>query len=84
MKNELGVVSFKPKQVEEVLEVLNIQTEKRGEINVILNEAGQVAKCEICKKELSTGNLGNIANGSNLLFCDNPACFMLHLVKKNF
>lgn len=84
MRNEVGLVSFKLEQTKEILDVLSIKTQKIGEIDVILNEMGQIAKCEICNKELSTKNLGNVANGSNLLFCDNSACFISHLVKKNY
>ena len=84
MISELEMISFKKEDVLEILRILDVQTEKRGDKEIILNEVGQIATCESCKKELFTDNLGNVSHGSTHLFCDNPSCFLLHLVEKNY
>ena len=48
----------------------------------VLDDNKKIATCPECNKEITTKNLGNIAKGSNLLFCDNPACFVSHLAKQ--
>jgi hypothetical protein len=78
----MKLITFDKPDVVTILSKLGIRYEAREMKTVIINENGQVAKCEICDKELSIDNLGNIAKGSNKLFCDNPACFTAHLAKK--
>lgn len=80
---ELQLISFKNEQTGDLLRSLNVQIEKRGDKEVILNEIGQVAKCKICEKELSMDNLGHITHGSVDMICDNPACIVCSLVSKN-
>lgn len=79
----LQLISFKNEQVSNLLQGLNVKTEKIGDKEVILNELGQVAKCKICEKELLINNLGTITHGSIDIICDNPACIICHLVSKN-
>jgi len=84
MKRQLQLISFGKNQAKNILDMLEIKTKDAGNLNIILDENGQVAKCEVCKKELSTNNLGNVAKGSKLLFCDNLACFSTYLAKYNY
>lgn len=78
----MQLLTFTKEDTVAILSKLNIKTEEIGKFKIILDENGQPAKCEVCERELSTENLGNIAKGSNKLFCDNPACFATHLAKK--
>jgi len=41
----------------------------------VLLATGEKAVCGSCRKDLHVHNVGNIAPGSRLLFCDNPMCF---------
>lgn len=87
MESELGelqLISFKNEQIGDLLRSLNVQIEKRGDKEVILNDMGQVAKCKFCEKELSIDNIGHITHGSVDLICDNPACIVCNLVSKNY
>lgn len=79
-----GLIVFKKEQTEEILNNIGVEIEIKGDTKTILNELGEPATCESCKKSLSFDNIGNIAKGSNLLFCDNPYCFGSHLAKKLF
>ena len=80
----MKLVTFEEKDLSTIFLKLSINTEKRGAFTVILDDQDQPAKCEGCSCELNTRNLGNIAKGSNKLFCDNPACFASHLALKNY
>ncbi|MCK4996905.1 hypothetical protein KAS08_01250 [Candidatus Pacearchaeota archaeon] len=79
-----GLIVFKKNQTEEILRRIGVEIIIEGDKKIILNELGAPATCECCKKSLSFNNIGNIAKGSNLLFCENPYCFGSHLAKKLF
>ncbi len=83
METGLQLISFRNDQMTSLLGNLNIQTEKRGNREAVLNEVGQVAKCKVCERELFTDNIGKITHGSVDIVCDNPACIVCHLVSKN-
>lgn len=76
------MISFARSDTKNLLQDLNIHLKKVGNKDFILNENGNVAKCHICELELTLEQLGNIAKGSKLLFCDNPRCFATHLAKQ--
>lgn len=80
----MQLVSFEVNQTKDVLGLLDIRTRMTQDDEFILNELNQVAKCEVCNNSLTTKNLGNVAKGSNLLFCDDPDCFATHIARKNY
>lgn len=80
----MHLVSFEKDQTKMVLNLLSIKTKPVKENEIILNEDFHQVRCDVCCEALTTKNLGNIAKGSKLLFCDNPACFATHLAKNNY
>ncbi len=77
-----NMISFARSDVKNLLEDLDIPVRKIGTKDFILNDNGNIAKCHVCEMELTVEQLGNIAKGSKLLFCDNPRCFATHLAKQ--
>jgi len=84
MMKGIQLISFEKEQTKEILDLLEIRTKIIREVEIIFDENDKMAKCEVCNNKLNTSNLGNIAKGSKLLFCDNPACFATHLAKKDY
>lgn len=84
MKGCIQLISFDEANIQKILNLLDIRTKIIEKTEVLLKTDNQVARCEVCKKELTMDNLGNIAKGSRLLFCDNSACFTKHLADKNY
>jgi len=84
MKKGIQLISFNKAETKEILTLLDIQTKVVEKKEFLLKVGNQIARCEECKHELTTDNLGNVAKGSKLLFCDNPACFAAHLANKNY
>lgn len=77
------IISFKKEQTKEILSLIGVQIVKGSDNREIpLDKGGKQAECECCHKKLNLENIGNIAKGSVLLFCDNPFCFTSHIVKK--
>ena len=76
------MISFSRLDTKNLLSDLDIAVKKLGSKDFILDDNGNIAKCHICEIELTIEQLGNIANGSKLLFCDNPRCFATHLAKQ--
>ncbi|MCK4634605.1 MAG: hypothetical protein KAT37_01910 [Candidatus Aenigmarchaeota archaeon] len=75
-----NLISFEKTDIKNIFKDLNIKTkEENGRNFIIDSETGGIEKCHICEKKLTTKNIGNIAKGSKLLFCDNPICFVTHL-----
>ena len=80
----MQLVSFEIEQTKNILNTLDIKTGFLKKKEVVLDENDRQIKCEVCNESLHIGNVGNIAKGSKLLFCDNPICFATHLAKNNY
>ena len=80
----MQLVSFEIEQTKEILNMLNIKTKSLKKEEIVLDENNRQVKCGGCNDSLTVKNVGNIAKGSKLLFCDNPICFATHLAKKNY
>ncbi|MBU0459651.1 MAG: hypothetical protein KJ771_02480 [Nanoarchaeota archaeon] len=79
---QTNMILFRKEQTKTLLHDLDIPVRRAGDKEFILDENLEIAKCEICEFELTVDKLGNIAKGSNLLFCDNPRCFASHLANQ--
>jgi len=76
------LITFKKNQTEDILLEIGVRIIEKGDKKIILNSNSEPATCECCGKSLNFENIGNIAKGSNLLFCENPFCFATHIAKK--
>jgi len=79
---QTNMILFEKNQTKELLTNLDIFMRRIGEKEFILDDHREIARCEECENELTINNLGNIAKGSKLLFCDKPKCFASHLAKQ--
>ncbi len=77
-----NLIVFEKTEIKSLLSNLDVETKKVGPKEFILNEHRAIAECEECHQPMTLQNLGNIAHGSKLFFCDNPSCFASHLIKK--
>jgi len=80
--NKTNLIGFSHEDVPSLLDDLGFDTRKEGNKKLVLAKNSKVATCEICEKELTTHNLGNIASGSDHLFCDNPVCLTSYIEAK--
>jgi hypothetical protein len=75
-----NLIAFEKDKILNILDDLNIKTkEVEDKIFLLENETNKVKTCPICEEQITTKNLGNIAKGSHLCFCDNPICFITYL-----
>ncbi len=72
---------FTESDLSELLSSLDIETDKVGLKEYILDSAGERATCECCGSEIYKENVGNIMRGSKHFYCKNPACFANYLIK---
>jgi len=76
------MIVFSKNEIRGLLSHLDIKTKKMQEKEFVLDENNDVAACPVCGKDITTDKVGNIAKGSKIVFCDNPACFASHLAKQ--
>lgn len=69
---------FKKEEASEVARRLGYTFSNDG----ALMENGKSVKCYSCSCILKEDNLGVIAPGTKIPFCDNPACYPKYLAKK--
>lgn len=46
-----------------------------------LEKDGKTIKCDCCETTLKSERLGTILPGSDIFYCDNPACLSKYVVK---
>lgn len=72
-----NMVLFRKEDVDRVLSALDVSVQ--GER--VLDHGGEPAICYTCGCDIKKSNLGNIMPGSQLFFCDNPACLAMHIAE---
>ncbi len=73
------IVLFNKENAKNILGQFDFKFSPEEEGEAILKD-GEIVKC-ICETPLTVDNVGNIAHGSRLLFCDNPLCFATWVAK---
>jgi len=76
------LISFDSKDITPILDELKIKTRKIEGKTYVVDDKDEIKSCEVCKRKLTPDKVGNIAYGSNLLFCNNPICFISYLEDK--
>ena len=78
MKSDFIV--FKREDVQNIMKDLNIKVDEQTKN--IVDKFGDNIRCQVCDKEISIENLGNISHGSAChFFCENPTCFITYMEK---
>ena len=73
------VLIFKRKDALKVASRLGYEISENGKIK----ENNSPVMCFSCGEELTKDNLGVIAPGSRIPFCNNPACYTKYLAEKS-
>jgi len=79
---------FTKRQIPKLFESLGVSTFESHEKDCeektvhVLKSDGEQATCEGCSTDITFSNLGHVTRGSNLFYCDNPACFTHFIANK--
>lgn len=83
MKNNLdenidfGFLTFDETNLDDIVNLIGLKFNKK---NYLKNNKEDI-KCNCCGNPIKRKNLGNILPGSNIVYCDNPACFTEYMDK---
>lgn len=74
---DFGLIAFESDQVDEIVSNVGLNFNRNG---YLVSDAKTI-KCDCCNHTIKRSNLGNVLPGSNIIYCDNPSCFIEYMGK---